>query len=177
MGSDLLWTHLFDDDCLLSVVAAPPDVGVFDVGVWEASSDFMGLTCTCLSVVPLVLELCEALWVGAEEFVALDTVLELLHLLNLDEALVHGFSGPELTDELVPLGDLALLVVPGWLDAEGPWAFQAGVFFVAVVIGSVVDFDYLEVCLLAVLLQSWDALVLSKVQEELDVRGTFGPLL
>jgi len=133
MGPDLLWTHLFDDDCLLSVVAAPPDVGVFDVGVWEASSDFMGLTCTCLSVVPLVLELCEALWVGAEEFVALDTVLELLHLLNLDEALVHGFSGPHLANQLVPFGGLACDVPPGGFDAELPGAFLPGVFLEAVV--------------------------------------------
>jgi len=104
-------------------------------------------------------------------------LLYLAHLSDRDVSLLDCFDHAHLNDGLVAGGDLALLVVPGRLDAVGPWAFQAGILFVAVVISSVVDFDDFEVCLLAVLLQSVDAPVLLEVEEELYVRGTFSPLL
>jgi len=90
-------------------------------------------------------------------------LFHLFHLGDRDVALFYGFDYAHLNDGLVAGSYLALLVVPGWLDAMGPRAFQAGVFFVTVVVCSIVDFDDFKVCLRAVLLKGRDAAVLCEV--------------
>lgn len=71
-----------------------------------------------------------------------------------------------------------LLTVPlDWFLPILEWAFQTGVLLHTVAMGPVVDLDRLEVSPAAMLLESRQTRLIFEVQEELNMDGTFCPLL
>lgn len=56
VGTDLLWSHLFDDDHFLSVIAVPPNIVALDVSIRVLSANTTALAGATISIVPLVLK-------------------------------------------------------------------------------------------------------------------------
>jgi len=68
------------------------------------------------------------------------------------------------------------LVELRWFDTGGPRSFYTSFFLVAVVVGTIVD-SYRLVMALEMLSECGYSPLLGEVDVELEVRGTFGPLL
>lgn len=61
VGADLLWSHFFDDDYILSMVAVPPNIVALDVSIRVLSAYTAALASSRVSIVPFVLKLVDAL--------------------------------------------------------------------------------------------------------------------
>lgn len=148
LGSYLVGAHLLYDDCFFVLVPAPPLVVVLDVSVGPLCPDCVRLSSASFSPVPLVLEVGQSLRFGAEEVIALDGVLELLHLLDFHVARVYRRSSAHLDDFRVAILGLSENVTPCRLEAKLPGAFLASFFFEAIIRGAVITGDWCPVILM-----------------------------
>jgi len=78
------------------------------------------------------------------ELVGVQTLLYFEVLFDADKSLFNALLRPELQDLLVAFLSVALDILASWLDAELPWAFDAGVLLHAVVGRAIVAFDDLK---------------------------------
>lgn len=60
VGANLLWSHFFDDDYILSMVAVPPNIVALDVSIRVLSANTAALASSTISIVPFVLKRVDA---------------------------------------------------------------------------------------------------------------------
>jgi len=135
VSADLLGGHLFYDDYLLAIVAIPPDVVTFDVGVGVLFTDVTGLTGACVTIVPFVVEGAEGGVVVLHDLEEIDALLDLLELFDGDEAFFNCLDDAVFEYHGVASFSVVrgAVLLRGGGDAVVEGALEAGVFLTTVV--------------------------------------------
>ncbi len=172
VSSNLVRSKLLDDDSLLAIIAIPP-LGVgLEESIRPLVADSPGLAGAGISPVPFVLEDIDRVVVVLSDPVEVDSLLDGLKPLEVDEALVDGLDSAILKEHLVALCCVALNVLGSRRDTVFERAFHSSVRLATVVPGLEGVLGLLDVTALEALLHAVEADVGLVANTGLEVRGT-----
>lgn len=90
--ADLLRSHFFDEDCVLTLVAAPPDIVALDIGAREPTPYSVRLTGSSVAPVPLVGEFFDLAYLLLHDLEKVITLCQLFEFFKRHKTVFDGLE-------------------------------------------------------------------------------------
>lgn len=165
---------IVEKDSFLTSITVPPFVLAFEIDVGSIFvSCVFGLTYSRLSIDPHSSNGGGGSGGISGKFVSIDVFLSIEVFRNIDDSSFNGLFRTDFYEFLVTSSFVSFLVESSRFDSERPWSVDSGIFFVAVIICTVINFDYLCMNLLVMLGEMGKSNFVREVEEELEMYSTF----
>lgn len=162
-----------EKDSLLICISVEPFVLGLEINIGVSLSGVAGLAYSWWSPNPYPSDIFGDVGLGSGDAECIDSLFEGKVSVDTDKPLFHGLLCADFQQLLVLVRLGTLLVESGRLEAKFPRAFDACLFFVAIIIRSIINFNNLKMRVFAVFLQCRNGLFvfLLEIQEVLQVNG------